>query len=231
MKPINELLKPGRQKGIVSERKGKACTTVPISPEMAALLLETADVRKRVMFGLFLQNGLRVGEIISIKWGTLLSAMDGKMAKIKIPKQSRNGKVKFRDVVLRDELVADIKKFHLGQKADEYVFTAVRSNCRTLEKKHLSSAGFNKLLKQEMKAKGISSEGNISSHALRKTFCTELIRSLVGEGYTELEALFMAKDVMGHRSVETTRIYAGFQRKTNIEAIKLVNFYATRQTP
>jgi len=230
MKLKSEWGKPGRPKGSVSGRKDKSCATVPLSPEMAALLLDTADLRKRVMLGLFLQNGLRVGEVVTIKWGTLLEAARGKMSKVRIPKQSRGGKTVFREVVLRKELVEDVQRFYMGQKADEYVFTALRTNDLGLKKKPLSPTGFNKILKQEMKSKGIESDGNISSHMLRKTYGAAIYQSFIDMGYSELEALFAVKDVYNHRSIETTRVYVGLKRRVDLEAISNINFYAPRQT-
>ncbi len=229
-KPKSEWGKPGRPKGSVSGRKDKSCATVPLTPEMASLLLDTSDLRKRVMLGLFLQNGLRVGEVVTIKWGTLLEAARGKMSKVMIPKQSRGGKTVFREVVLRKELVEDVQKFYMGQKADEYVFTALRTNDLSLKKKPLSPTGFNKILKQEMKAKGIEPGGNISSHMLRKTFGVALLEAFKSKGYSELEALFAVKDVYGHRSIETTRVYVGMKREANLEAISEINFYARQTT-
>lgn len=192
--------------------------------------METFSRRRRLMFSLTLHNGFRAGETASLKWGTLMAAVDGKSAQVRIPKQSRNGRKLFRPVTLRPQIVADIKKFYKGQGEDTYVFPSKRPIDPSAPVKHITVGGMNKILKEEIGRHGIEVKGNCSFHALRRTFATEIYNQLrkgseTEAAMSELQALYVVKDIMGHRSIEVTRVYVGLKKVEIAGILEKLNFY------
>lgn len=224
--------KRGRPKGCESKRKGEGYDTVHLTLEQAKLLLQTKQNRRRLMFSLTLHNGFRAGETASLKWGTLKKVIDNKVSRIRIPKQSkaaadgRPARNKFRDVTLRPEIVAELQKFYRGQADDDFVFPSKKPVDKDAPVKPITVVGMNKVLKEEIEKLGIEVKGNCSFHMLRKTFARQVFEQLTERGLSELEALYRVKDIMGHRSIETTRIYIGLKRMEDAEVIGNLNFYA-----
>lgn len=143
--------------------------------------------RNKVMIQLFLNTGLRVSEVIDLKWQHInlatgqLKVVQGKGSKDRI--------------VWMGEDILDILREYRTKQADklgvcEYVFT-------TKNLKQLDSKGIRVMLNTYTERAGISK--HISPHTLRHTYATDLLRAT--------KNIRLVQKALGHSDLSTTMIY------------------------
>ena len=162
--------------------------------EYKALLYEAHDhPRDFAILQLFLQTGIRVGELVGLTMGDIdlenrtLTVHQGK------------GK-KDRTIPLEDQAVAALKRYLKGRgfmPSDETVFLAKNSSSMDVRTVRL-------LVKKYLKKAGITKRASV--HTLRHTFGTHK----VDRGMT-IPAL---KELLGHKQMETTYKYVHLAKTT-----------------
>ncbi len=160
--------------------------------------------RNYTIIMLFLSTGLRVSELIDVRVSDIES--DGDRLVIRVKGKGN----KERMIPLRNRGKAAVEAW-LRERRDsraEHLFF----NPRTYQP--ITSAGILKMLKDMGKRAGITK--TLSPHKLRHTFATDLIRHDVG-----IERI---QDLLGHVSLDTTRIYTHITTKDKYEAIGKLSY-------
>ena len=161
--------------------------------EFLRVLENTKGDNIRLLFAFQGFCGLRVGDVLALKWGDVR----GKEKVDIIEKKTK----KVRTVHFNDILIKMINEEDSEQYDHVYLFRTKFGN------KPMSTTWVNKRIKVLFKELDIQYEGNESSHLFRKTF---------GRRYMELndfsgKALVILSDVFGHSTMEITRTYLGIR--------------------
>lgn len=162
-------------------------------------------------------TGLRISDILTLKWRNFENeqvslSMRKTERPITIPLQKTPKKI--------IETKARILKSH-GEKIppEKYIFNILKQDIDTISPEEglnsISSATamINKRLKKIAEKAGISK--NVSTHIGRHTFATLLITKGVD--------IFTVQNLLGHRDIKITQIYAKVIDLKKIEAINLLN--------
>ena len=148
------------------------------------------NARTKAMLELIYATGIRVSELISLKFNHLdlfndVIKVEGKGSKERIVPINQSAK-KYLEIYLNEYRSSLIKK---GKSCD-YIFL----NNRGLG---ITRQGFFKLLKQ--RAKEVNINKDISPHTLRHSFATHLLANGAD--------LRVIQELLGHSDISTTQIY------------------------
>lgn len=188
-------------------------TPPTLNEEEQDALLQVLDTRYRTnlrdksMFLLMLDSGLRVGEVTSLK----LRHVDRLRNRIEI-KDSKGAKD--RVVTIPDpslELMDDwidkraelIEEGTFKEPKERWVYITKRG--KPVKRQHLD-----RKIKRCAKKAGIDKD--IYPHVLRHSFATDL--------YTDTKDLAKVQETLGHRSLDTTRIYVHLAQADVSESVK-----------
>lgn len=152
----------------------------------------------RLMFGLGFYTGLRISDILELKWCDIL----GKEEIVVIEGKTK----KEREIVLVPEIIEIIKEAFAALKPrtkEAYAIKGTRGGNTKLNK-GMSVQGANKRIKKVFTTYEIKTE-NPSSHTLRKTFGFGLFDAM---GQTH-SALLLLCEIFGHSSTKVTEVYIG----------------------
>ncbi len=160
-------------------------------------------IRLRAMINLLYASGLRVSELVSLKYSRLLMDQSkGAVSKVFTIIGKGN---KERAVVINDQTVTAIteylkvRKNFIGKQADKaglYLFPS------TSKQGYMTRQNFALLLKQAALNCGLD-PANISPHVLRHSFATHLLH-----GGADLRVI---QELLGHADISTTQIYTHLQ--------------------
>lgn len=178
-------------------KKGTSLT----SQEATRLLNVCKNPREYAMMMVLLNNGLRVSELINLK----LDDYDYEQKTISIV---RKGGLK-KEIPISTEVNFAIQGY-LKTRKDTTLPELFVSNGGN----RMSVYSINRTIKKLSKKANI--ETNISAHSLRRTLATDLHRS----GYDIKEI----KDVLGHKSINTTAIYIRDEEDTIKRVVKEHSF-------
>ena len=174
-----------------------------LTVEEVVALIEAPDIttvsgmRNKAMLELLYASGLRVSELVSLKMANL--HMESNYIVV-IGKGSKERLVPVGDFA--KEWIYRYLEARSGQNIDsEYLFPGRDTN------KHLTRMAFFKIIKEQAKRAGISTE--ISPHSIRHSFATHLL-----EGGADLRVI---QELLGHSSISTTEIYTHLSTKTLLE--------------
>lgn len=182
----------------------KKTTTAPLKWIEAQNLLKLLKVdnkhNSRLLFALGFYTGLRISDILQIKWSDIISSNGEPKEKLSL-KEIKTGKIREIDINenLR-EIIEEALKFENPKSFSLYCFTFKRHNL----KKPLTVTGANKRIKTIFSRYSIKTQ-NPSSHTLRKTFA---LRVFEANNKSE-EALILLSEIFNHSSLSTTRKYIG----------------------
>lgn len=178
-------------------RKGSHTTTTYLEWEKANylvnLLERQQDNRFALLIGIGIYTGLRIGDILSIKWEQLekdtLTLNENKTRK-------------YREVTFNKQLLDLIARVRLKAKPEsgDYVFI------NRYAVKPISIQYVNTRLKQIFKSNKISLP-SVSSHLMRKTFG----RRVWDVNNRSEESLLKLSEVYSHSSVAITKRYLGIR--------------------
>lgn len=159
----------------------------PLTEEEEIMLRDACEsCRDRAIIDVFLSTGVRISELVNIKWGDI----DFQSKTIRIFGKGS----KYRTVFFNAKTKVSLLKYKLlGHGDSEYVFVSERSPYSPIGK-----GCVHKVIKTLAKKSGVKS--NVSAHVLRHTFATRAL----SRGMS-LEKL---KELLGHESCDTTLIYA-----------------------
>lgn len=184
--------------------KGQRTTSDFMEWDTMLLLLNKLERDKRGKFCLLLGAGcylgLRIGDLLKLKWEDLLNQQTLSI------KETKTGKD--RRLAIHSELQELIQRNYNQQPLEEYIFI------NRFKSSHISIQYVNKQLKQLMKHYEIA--GQYSSHFMRKT----LGRRVWSKNNYSEKALVMLGQVFNHSSIQTTKIYLGI-REEEIQDIYL----------
>jgi len=161
--------------------------------EYISLLEKLKGNKLRLLMAFQGMCGLRVGDVLSLKWGDVLNRNE-----IVVREQKTK---KIRPIYLNTTITKIIQEEYKGQNNDVYVF---KSNIRN---NPMSVSYINRALKKLFKQYEIEYSDKVSSHLFRKTF---------GRRYMDVndwsdKALLLLNEVYGHSTIAITKIYLGIR--------------------
>lgn len=159
---------------------------------LASKIQQIPNLKHRAILTLGLSSGLRVSEVINLKW----SHLERHRNLIHIVNGKGN---KDRCCVLNDDLIILLEQYYREFLSKEYVFNGQRSL-------QYSASSIQKLIKKYINPKA-------TYHYLRHAYATYAL-----DNGTELWAL---SNTMGHASTKTTEIYAHVSTRS-LKTIKQV---------
>ncbi|MBN1150197.1 site-specific tyrosine recombinase XerD [candidate division WOR-3 bacterium] len=204
----NEMIIQNPVKELVVSR-GKRSLPVPLSIEDIEKIFKSIgdkspeEVRDRAIFELLYSSGLRVSEICSMTFNSLL--WDEQLIRI-TGKGNKERLIPFGDYAaqaLKNYLEFARPKLLKGKKDTDKVFLSSRGRSISRQMIWIS-------LKRAAKAAAIGKD--IHPHTLRHSFATHLLK-----GGADLRAV---QELLGHSSISTTEIYTELDRDTLKEVIK-----------
>ena len=143
--------------------------------------------RNRTMIKLFLASGLRLSEMINLRWKDInlmtgqLKVVEGKGAKDRI-------------LWISDGIIEELRTWKEKQSGKfgicEYVFT-------TSNKNKLNDRNVRRMVAEYSKKAGITK--NVSPHTFRHTFASDLLRAT--------KNIRLVQKALGHEDLSTTMIY------------------------
>jgi len=168
-----------------------------IAPEDVRALLSVIDgIRNRAMVLMLLRTGMRIGELLALR----LEDIDLQEQKVFIHEARKTGvgRVVYFSADAKEALVVWLEK---KNPREDVLFYGTAHEC-------LTYAGARVMFVQYLKRAGLLNKG-YTLHCLRHTFASELLNAGM-----RLECL---QQLLGHTSIEVTRIYARLTDKTREE--------------
>lgn len=151
--------------------------------EVKKMIEKTDNLKHKSIICLLYSGGLRLSELLNLKIEDIDS--DNMLIIIKNSKGNRD-----RIVMLSKVLLKLLRKYYLKYKPKEYIIEGMNGN-------KYSDRSVQQVVKQAAKRVGINKK--VSPHILRHSFATHLL-----ENGTDIRYI---KDLLGHKSIETTQIY------------------------
>ena len=168
------------------EKVGNDLAQRIISEDAVQSMLHTEkNQRNRVILRLFYGGGLRVSELVSLKWRDLQERDDGGQVTV----FGKGGKT--RHVLLSDATWAELAKLRNDGDPDAPVFPSRRGGG------HLDPSAAWRIVKKAAARAGI--EGNVSPHWLRHAHASHALERGA--------PVALVRDTLGHSSVSTTNGY------------------------
>jgi integrase len=166
--------------------------------------LKYRSERDFMLFILGIATGFRAGDLVKLQVRDIKAALDRGYFEIlegkKVnSKNIRKENVKPRIVKIIANLEKLLKKYIKGRKDYEYLFES-----RKGRNKYITVAHVSRILKRAGEEFGLK---NISAHSMRKTYAYTI--------YLECNHdLLLVKEMLGHSSIEETKLYLGLDRET-----------------
>lgn len=174
------------------------------------LMIEHEDLRDLLIFTLGINAGLRISDILKLKWGDLLYK-NGKIREEVLVKEKKTGKT--RKFPLNNAVVESINLYIQKVKPsdmDMWVFPSRKKNGGI---KPISRIAAWQMINKYCRDAGIKE--NVGTHTLRKTF-----------GYHQYKNgtdIAMLQKMLNHSSPKITLRYIGIEREEMNERYKSVN--------
>lgn len=175
---FNDVL--GKEFPKIKTPKVKSSLPIVLTKEEVKRLIECAGSEKsRLMMMMLYSSGLRVSELVNLKWGDL--ERSEKIAWV------RGGKGSKDRMIILSELI--VKSFEHLPKISEYVFPGRNGPLTTKNiQKIVRLAARNALINKK-----------VTPHTLRHSFATHLL-----ENGTDIRII---QELLGHSNLQTTQIY------------------------
>ena len=156
--------------------------------------------RNRTMIKLFLASGLRLSEMINLRWKDI-NLMTGQLKVIE-GKGSKD-----RILWISESIVEELRNWKEKQSQKlsrcEYVFT-------TSSKKKLDDRNIRRMVAEYSEKAGITK--NVSPHTFRHTFASDLLRAT--------KNIRLVQKALGHEDLSTTMIYTHIVDEELEDALK-----------
>ncbi len=152
--------------------------------------------------------GLRISDLLSLKWNDILNADTLTITEKKTRKQ--------RSIKINDQLKKHILfcyKEIKPQSTNSYIFTSQKGTIFSIQRINI--------IFKEMRAKYNLKIKNFSTHSMRKTFGRQIYNNA---GSNAELALVKLSELFNHSDVRTTRKYLGLRSEELMEAYDLLSF-------
>lgn len=175
--------------------------------------LKYKSIRNYVLFVLGIATGYRAGDLVRLKVRDIKIALangyfeilEGKKVN---SKNIRKENIKPRIVKVIYNLEVILRNYIKNKRDYEYLFQSRKGRNQHIQVKRVSV-----ILKEAGEEFGLK---NISAHSLRKTYAYSI--------YVESEYnITLVKEMLGHSSLEETKVYLGLNRETYDEYSDTIN--------
>lgn len=182
----------------------------------------TFAIRNRSLFMLGVSVGGRISELLALTIGDVWQN-DQPVRDWLFTKDVVKGKETARMVPVNADgrkAISDLIEWHQGQRSGR---TLDPSRPLFVSRKHqaaLSRSQAHRVLEAAFEKAGLN--GKLATHTLRKTFAQRC--------YDQSGDIFQVRELLGHRSVETTKAYIGIsyaKLQRTVGAIEVVNYNRT----
>lgn len=163
----------------------KKLPTVLSKEECKLLFSLTKNHKHRLILMFIYSTGLRVSELINLKWSNIDT--DRMMVLIKRSKGNKD-----RYVPLANNLLEDLVKYVSGNRRSNYVFSGALAHNK------MSASGIRFLMREAVKRADIVKE-RVCLHTLRHSFATHLLEDGLD--------IVSIKELLGHSRIEATLVY------------------------
>jgi len=158
-------------------------------------------IRDMLIFNILYYCGLRKGELLALDWDDIDLGKDMLTVRSSKNKTGRiipiHPKVKgLLDTYLTQRLPIENRALFIGEKGNR-----------------MCKAYFTNMMNTYLKISGLKEKG-YTAHSLRHSFATRLIENNVN--------LFLVQRLLGHKSLDATKVYVHFNRESYREAINLI---------
>ncbi len=194
--------------GIRSSVRSREHYKHPLSAEQAQRLLDSISTesimgkRDKLIVALMLLNGLRSCEVCRINVEDIYREEERTLLRIQ-----RKGHLDKHDVVALPEFTASLYEEYLAERNFQLGDALIVNHCKGRRSTRLTTQSISHLVKQRLRAIGIN-DPKITAHSLRHT-----CGSLLVESGMDIELI---KDLLGHTSTSTTRIYIDMAQKRRL---------------
>ena len=207
---INEIIKSNPTKNIKLPRKEKPIPRVVSNDEFTRLIscikFSPARCRKNyirdsLIFSILYYCGLRRSELLNLNWDDI--NLGSKIIYI------RSSKNKSGRIIPMHPKVYELFELYLNLRLplkNQALITGEIGN-------RLTCCSFNNLIKMYFQISLLAKKG-YTAHSLRHGFATRLIEKNVN--------IFLVQKLLGHSSLDSTKIYVHFDNSSCREAIKLL---------
>ncbi|MHB8581585.1 MAG: tyrosine-type recombinase/integrase [Ignavibacteriaceae bacterium] len=173
--------------------------------ELLIIISSTPNQYLKDIFYVAFYTGLRLGELINMKWSWINFQQNHIV--IKCSSDFLTKSKKDRVVPMAEKVRAILNnRFHSSQhKPDEFVFyhfKGIRLHQETISKQ------FKQVVRK------VNLNDNIHFHTLRHSFASMLVQRGV--------SLYVVKELLGHEDLSTTQIYSHLQKQNLMDAVNLL---------
>ena len=155
------------------------------------------DWQFALLFAIGSFTGLRISDILSLKWNDLLNQDTLQLVE---KKTKKHRKISINPQL--QKIITRIYRKHIGTNSEELVFLSPR-HTGTLTVQYI-----NRKLKQiAVKYRITKDPSSIKSHSFRKSFG----RRVFEINDNSERALILLSDILNHTSIKTTKIYLGIR--------------------
>ncbi len=172
-------------------KKEKKLRVVFTPEECASIFTSIDNPKHKLALMIAYGAGLRVNEVVTLKWGDIL------LAEQKIHVKNGKGK-KDRIVMLPYSVLAMLENYRALYPGKDYVFEGQFAGA------HYSTGSVQKVMAAAMEKSGLAKKGSV--HNLRHSFATHLLEAGTDVRYIQ--------ELLGHSSIKTTMIYTHVSNKT-----------------
>jgi len=168
------------------------------------LLKADAKHETRLLFALGFYTGLRISDILRLKWAQLIGAKEVTV------QEKKTGKT--RRIQIHEDLAAVIKEAAAALKPSPtgYLFTSKKGPAIG---QPLTVVGANLRIRDTLQVYGVKTQ-NPSSHCLRKTFA----RRVYEVNHQSEAALILLSQILNHGNPAVTRRYIGLTAEVVADA-------------
>jgi len=167
-------------KTLPNVKRAKRLPVILSKNEIQNMINSTNNIKHRLIIQMMYSAGLRISEVINLKWQDIDS--DRNIIHIKLSKGKKD-----RIVMLSQKVKENLKNLN---EQKNYVFITNRN-------KKYTQRTIQEIINKTAKKAGITKQ--ISPHKLRHSFATHLL-----ENGTDIRYI---KDLLGHSDIKTTLIY------------------------
>lgn len=193
---------------MAQKKTARLTETAPLkwgdAQNLLKLLKADAKHETRLLFALGFYTGLRISDILRLKWAQLIGVKEVTV------QEKKTGKT--RRIQIHEDLAAIIKEAAAALKPSPagYLFTSKKGPAIG---QPLTVVGANLRIRDTLQAYGIKTQ-NASSHCLRKTFA----RRVYEVNHQSEAALILLSQILNHGNPAVTRRYIGLTAEVVADA-------------